>query len=107
MILKEKKGALSISRNRQSRNCIHFSNAETASVWAGNEHWQSICSNSEREINNKYPKSKKDLFIKRIYWILPYIVKGTPISGAPTFYPDANKTRKVGNKKEKNSSKSL
>lgn len=59
------------------------------------------------EINSKYPKSKRDLFIKRIYWILPYIVKGTPISGAPIFYSDANKSRKIGNKKKKKQLKVL
>lgn len=33
------------------------------------------------EIGNKYQKSKIFQFIKKTDWILPHIVKGTPISG--------------------------
>jgi hypothetical protein len=44
------------------------------------------------EINNQYTKSKQLKFIKRTNWILPPIVKRTPISGAPTFYTDDNKS---------------
>lgn len=50
------------------------------------------------EINSKYPQSKKIPFIKRTNWILPHTVQGTPISGAPTFYTDANKSGKAGYK---------
>ena len=52
------------------------------------------------EINNKYLQTKQLQFIKRTSCILPHIVKGTPISGAPTFFTDANKLRKVGYKSE-------
>ena len=49
------------------------------------------------EINNRYPKSKWLHFIKGINWILPHIIKGTPISGAATtFYTDASKSGKAG-----------
>jgi hypothetical protein len=52
------------------------------------------------EINNKYLQTKQLQFIKRTSCILPHIVKGTPISVAPIFYIDANKSIKAGNKSE-------
>ena len=58
------------------------------------------CSNFLGEINNRYPKSRQLQFIKRPNWIFPHIIKGTPISGAPTFYTDANKSGKAGYKSE-------
>ena len=51
------------------------------------------------EINN-YPKSKRIQLIKRTNWILPHIVQDTPITGAPTFYTDANKSGKTGYKSD-------
>lgn len=79
---------------------VPFTNAEIASLWIQNEHWQRACSNFLGEINNRYPKSKRLQFIKRTNWILPRIIKGTPISGAPTFYTDASKSGKAGYKSE-------
>lgn len=79
---------------------VPFTNAEIASLWVQNEHWQRACSNFLGEINNRYPKSKRLQFIKRTNWILPRIIKGTPISGAPTFYTDASKSGKAGYKSE-------
>ena len=52
------------------------------------------------EINNNYPKSKRLNFIKRTSWILPRIVRDAPITGAHTFYTDANKSGKAGYKSE-------
>lgn len=37
------------------------------------------------KINNKYPQSKQLWFLKRTNSILPWIITGGPISGAPTF----------------------
>ena len=48
------------------------------------------------EINNNYPKSKTLNFIKRTSWIRPRIVHDAPITGACTFYTDANKLGKAG-----------
>jgi hypothetical protein len=48
------------------------------------------------EINNKFPRSKQLQFIKTITWILPYIIRGTPISQAAIFYTDANKFGMAG-----------
>ena len=39
--------------------------------------------------------------MKRTNWILPHIVKGTPTSGVPLFYTDANKSEKVLYNQEK------
>ena len=52
------------------------------------------------EINSNYPKSDRINFIKRTTWILPHIVQDTPITGAHTFYTDANKAGKAGYKSE-------
>ena len=52
------------------------------------------------EINNRYPKSKWLHFIKRTNWILPHIIKGTPISEAPTFYTKANTSGRAWYKSE-------
>lgn len=75
---------------------IPFTNAEIASFWAENEHQQKACSNMGEEINNKYSQSKRLQFIKWTNWILPRIVKGTPISEVPTFYTDTCKSGKAG-----------
>ena len=52
------------------------------------------------EISNRYPKRRRLQFIKRTYWILPQIIKKTPVSGALTFYIDASKSGKAGYKSE-------
>jgi hypothetical protein len=79
---------------------LSFTNAEIALLWAQDKYWQRACSNFLREINNRYPKSMWLEFIKRTNWILPRIIKGTPISGAPTFYTDASKSGKAEHKSE-------
>ncbi|CAO2592282.1 Endogenous retrovirus group K member 19 Pol protein, partial [Lemmus lemmus] len=64
-----------------------------------NEPWQRACANFLGEINNNYPKSDRLNFIKRTSWILPRIVRDAPITGARTFYTDANKSgKKMGPK---------
>lgn len=74
---------------------LSFANAEIALFWAEKEYWQRAYSDFLGEINNKYPQSKRLQFIKRTNWILPHRVKGTPISGVPTFYIFANKSGKA------------
>ncbi|KAL6090638.1 hypothetical protein STEG23_006836 [Scotinomys teguina] len=69
-------------------------------LWAESEPWQRACSNFLGEINSKYPKSDRIELIKRADWILPRIVRETPISGVRTFYTDANKQGKAGYKSE-------
>ncbi|ERE61672.1 putative HERV-K-19q12 provirus ancestral Pol protein [Cricetulus griseus] len=43
-------------------------------------------------MSNYYPKTDSIKFIKKTVWILPRIVRQTPISGVLTFYTDANKS---------------
>ncbi|KAL6061548.1 hypothetical protein STEG23_000991, partial [Scotinomys teguina] len=69
-------------------------------LWAESEPWQRTCSNFLGEINSKYPKSDRIELIKRADWILPRIVRETPISGVRTFYTDENKQGKAGYKSE-------
>ena len=71
---------------------VPFTNAEIASLWAENEHWQRAYSNFGGEINNTYPECKQLQFIKRTSWIISYIIKGMPVSRVLTFYTDANKS---------------
>ena len=52
------------------------------------------------EINSNYPKSSRLNLIKRSSWIPPQIVHDAPITGAHTFYTDANKSGKAGYKSE-------
>ena len=58
------------------------------------------CNNYLGEIN-EYLQSKHLQFTKRTNWILPSIVKGTPIPEAPTFYTDANKLGMASSKSDK------
>lgn len=67
---------------------VPFTNAENMLLWVTSEGWQRAHNNYLGEMNNKYPKSKCLLFIKRTNWILPHIVKGTPVPEAPTFYTE-------------------
>lgn len=57
-----------------------------------NGHWQTVCINYEGEINNQYTKSKRTQFTKRTNSFLPIIVKGTPFSGALTFYTEVKQS---------------
>ena len=56
------------------------------------------------EISNNYHESKRIQLFKRTSSVLSHIVWGTPITGAPTFYTDGNKSGKAGCK-SKNLSK--
>ena len=47
------------------------------------------------EINSNYPKITRFNLINRIFWIFPQILRDVPITGACTFYTDANKTGKA------------
>ena len=69
-------------------------------LWGQDEYWQKTCSNFLGEINNRYPKNKWLQFIKWTTWIFPHTLKGIPISGAATFYTEANKSGKAGYKSE-------
>lgn len=73
---------------------VTFTNAEIASLWTENAHWQRSCKNVLERINNRYLKIKRLQSIKRANWTLPHIVKGT-FSGTPTFYTDANTSGKA------------
>ncbi|KAL6035037.1 hypothetical protein STEG23_037457 [Scotinomys teguina] len=79
---------------------VPLTKEEIEKLWAESEPWQRACSNFLGEINSKYPKSDRIELIKRADWILPRIVRETPISGVCTFYTDANKQGKAGYKSE-------
>ena len=75
---------------------VPLTNAGIISLWVINEDWHRACSNYLGKNNNKYPKKSKHIqFLKWTNWILPYILKTTPISEfytmQLTFYTDANK----------------
>ncbi|KAL6037597.1 hypothetical protein STEG23_004916 [Scotinomys teguina] len=53
---------------------VPLTNEEVSSLWKDNEYWQRTCSKFLGEINNRYPKSKRIEFIKKIEWVLPHIV---------------------------------
>jgi hypothetical protein len=73
---------------------------EIMSLWVIHKVLQRA-SNNYLEINNKYLESKLIVFTKRTNWILPCIVKRTPIPEAPTFYTDANKMGMAGYESDK------
>ena len=79
---------------------VPLTNEEIDQLWVESEPWQRVCSNFLGDINNKYPRSRRIEFLKKTDWILPRIVRSKPISGAPTFYTDANKSGKAGYKSE-------
>lgn len=59
-----------------------------------NEHWQGAWSDVLREVTSKYPKSKWLQFIEWTKFILPLIIKSTPISRVLTDYSATNKSGK-------------
>ena len=75
---------------------ILLTNEESEQLWVQSESWYRACSNFGGDINNKYPQSKMIEFLKKTNCILPRIVRDEPISGAPTFYTNANKPGKEG-----------
>ena len=79
---------------------VPLTNEEIDRLWADSEPWQKACSDFLGEINNKYPRSKRIQFIKETNWIFPHVVQDTPISGALTFYTDANNLGKAGYKSD-------
>lgn len=99
LILKEKL-RLNQLAGINTAEIVPFTNAEIVTLWAESEHWQRACSNSLGEISNKHPKSKRLQFIKLTNWLVPQIIKEKPISEAPKFYTDANKSGKAGGKSE-------
>ena len=79
---------------------VPFTTDEIKKLWKDNEPWKRACANFLGEINSIYHKSDKINLIKRTTWILPLIVWDTSITGAYTFYTDANKSGKAGYKLE-------
>ena len=75
-----------------------FTNDKIDKLWEENEPWQRACSKYLGEINNNYPLNKRIQLIKRINLFLFSTIWNTPITGAPIFYTDANKSGKVGYK---------
>ena len=74
---------------------VPFTNDEIKKLWEDNVPWQRVWTNFLGEINENYPKSDRISLINRGDCILPHIVCDTPITGAPTFYTDVNKSEKA------------
>ena len=79
---------------------VPFTTGEIKKLWEDNEPWKRACANFLGEINSNYPKSGRLNLIKRTSWILPQLVRDAPITGAHTFYTDANKSGKAGYKSD-------
>ena len=79
---------------------VPFTADEIKKLWEDNEPWQRDCANFLGGINSNYPKSDRIKLIKRTSWIIPQIACDAPITGACTFYTDANKSGKAGYKSE-------
>lgn len=106
LIIKRRIRLCQLSEIDQAEIVVPHTNVEIMQLWVINDDWQRACSNYLGEINNIYAKSKELQFIKRTEWILPHVVKRTPISGALTLYADANKLGMAGCKSG-SSSKSI
>ena len=63
-------------------------------------HGKEFVANFCEEINSNYFKSGRFNLIKRTSWILPQTVLNAPITGACTFYTNANKSGKAGYKSQ-------
>ena len=98
MIIKGKLRLRQLAGIDPAEMIVPFTADEIKKLWEDNEPWQRACAIFLGEINNNYPKSKRLNFIKRTSWILPRIVRDAPITGASTFYTDANKSGKAGYK---------
>ena len=70
---------------------VFLINAEIMPLGVINECQKRACINYLGETNNKYLKSKHIQFTKGTHWILPCIIKRTPIPEASTFYKDSKK----------------
>lgn len=75
-------------------------NEEISCSCNDNEYCQRACTNFLGDINNSYPNSERAKFIKRTCWVHPCTVRRTPLSGAPKFYTEANKSGNAGYKSE-------
>ena len=97
MILIGKLRLCQLAEKDTARILVPFSNAEIASLWAENDHWQRAWSNFfwKRLLRN-IPKARDFSKSKRINCILSHIIKGLPYSGAPTFYTNAKKSGRTG-----------
>lgn len=63
-----------------------------------NEDWQRV---RVKLITNIQKANAYSSLKKKTNWILPHIIKRTPIPEAPTFYTDANKMGMAGYKSDK------
>ncbi|ERE67035.1 HERV-K-3q27.3 provirus ancestral Pol protein [Cricetulus griseus] len=80
---------------------VPLTNDEISSLWKDNEYWQITLTDFLGTISNNYPKTDRIKFIKKTVWILPRIVRQTPISGVLTFYTDANKSGKLTSRSQR------
>ncbi|MBV2133725.1 DDE-type integrase/transposase/recombinase [Pseudomonas sp. MAP12] len=98
LILKGKLRLRQLTGKDPAEIIVPLTNEEISSLWKDNEYWQIALTDFLGTISNNYPKTDRIKFIKKTVWILPRIVRQTPISGVLTFYTDANKSGKAGYK---------
>ncbi|MGE9574186.1 reverse transcriptase domain-containing protein [Escherichia coli] len=98
LILKGKLRLCQLTGKDPAEIIVPLTNEEISSLWKDNEYWQIALTDFLGTISNNYPKTDRIKFIKTTVWILPRIVRQTPISGVLTFYTDANKSGKAGYK---------
>ena len=91
-IIKEKLRLRQLAGIDPAEIIVLFTTDEIKKLWEDNESWQRACAKFLGEINSNYPKSGRVNLIKRTSWILPQIVCDASITGAHTFYTDANKS---------------
>lgn len=79
---------------------VPLTGVEIASLLKENKHWQRTCNNfflrDQQQVSPKH-----ETLVYKTNWILPHIVKATPVSEGPTFYNDADNSGKVGYKSRK------
>lgn len=75
---------------------IPFSKQQQDIHWQLSDDWPRAFSNFMGKNHNIYSKDNRIQFLKRTQWILPKIISPTPLSGAETYFTDANKQGMAG-----------
>ncbi|ERE65488.1 putative HERV-K-5q33.3 provirus ancestral Pol protein [Cricetulus griseus] len=96
LFLKGKLRLRQLTGKDQAEIMVTLTNEEISSLWKDNEYWQMALTDFLGMISNNYPKTDRIKFIKNAVWIIPRIVRQTPISGVlPSTLMPTNLVRQV------------
>ena len=75
---------------------LPFTNDQIHRLFVTSMDWQIAIADFIGEVHNHFPKSPLITTAAKYKWIIPIITKTIPLTNAPVYFTDANKTLKTG-----------